>query len=296
MALINLLLNLVGMLLWVSWRYLPFDPIQRAKPATLTGTLRRAEPLKFRRWHFLVALAALLLLRSAFYWWVGGTMQWTLNVNLGVVNIAFRCDAFDRMLVFSLVSFADALFQFYLVLALLWLCGPRHLDSDPCQRFVRIQLSPLHRWPTAVVLLLPLAVAALGWIALHPLLTRMGLIPNAPSWERVFQQALVLGVSVYAIWKHAIGAVLALRFLNTYVYLGPHPLWNFIELTGKTLLRPLATLQLQFRRMDFAPLVAIALTYLIATFLEEGLHVRLPGTKWVLNAPGLGDVFSLLMK
>jgi uncharacterized protein YggT (Ycf19 family) len=296
MHLINFILNLTGMLLWVSWRYLPFDPIQRARPATLTGTLRRAEPLKFRRWHFLVALAVLLLLRPVFYWWVGGTMQWTLDVNLGVVNIAFRCDAFDRMLVFSLVSFADAVFQFYLVLVLLWLCGPRNVDTDPCQRFVRIQLSPMHRWPQAVVLLLPFAVAATGWIALQPLFARMGIIPSAPSWERIIEQSLVLGLSVYAGWKHAIGVVLALRFLNTYVYLGPHPIWNFVDQTGKTLLRPLAPLRLQFRRMDFAPIVAIALTYLIATFLEEGLHFRLPGTKALIDVPGLGDLFSLLMK
>jgi uncharacterized protein YggT (Ycf19 family) len=296
MPLINLILNLVGMLLWVSWRYLPFDPIQRARPATLTGTLRRAEPVKFRRWYFLAALGVLLLLRAVFYWWVGGTMQWTLDVNLGVVNIAFRCDAFDRMLVFSLVSFADALFQFYLVLVLLWLCGPRNVDNDSCQRFVRIQASPLHRWPQPVVLLMPFVVAALGWLALQPLFARMGIIPGASSWERVAQQALVLGLSVYAVWKHVIGVVLALRFLNTYVYLGAHPLWNFIEQTGKTFLRPLAPLPLQFRKMDFAPIVVIALAYLLATFLEEGLHVRLPITGATFDLPGLGDLFSLLMK
>jgi len=296
MPLINLILNLVGMLLWVSWRYLPFDPIQRARPATLTGTLRRAEPMKFRRWHFLLALALLLLLRSVFYWWVGGSMQWTLDVNLGVVSIAFRCDVFYRMLLFSLFSFTNALFQFYLVLTLLWLCGPRNLDNDPCQRFVRIQISPLHRWPKALVLLMPFTVAACGWIALQPLLARMGIIPSAPSWERVVQQALVLGLSAYAGWKLAIGAILALRFLNTYVYLGPHPIWSFVDQTGKTLLRPLAPLRLQFRKMDFAPVVAIALTCLLATFLEEGLHFRWPGSAWVVDVPGLGDLFSLLMK
>jgi uncharacterized protein YggT (Ycf19 family) len=296
MYLINLILNLAGMLLWASWRYLPFDPIQRARPATLTGTLRRAEPLKFRRWHFLAALAVLLLLRPVFYWWVGGTMQWTLDVNVGIVNIAFRCDAFDRMLVFSLVSFADALFQFYLVLMLLWLCGPRNLDTDPCQRFVRIQLSPMHRWPHAVVLLLPFVVAAMDWMALQPLLARMGIIPGAPSWERIVEQSLVLGLSVYAGCKHAIGVLLALRFLNTYVYLGAHPIWNFVDQSGKTLLRPLAPLHLQFRRMDFAPIIAIALTYLIATFLEEGLHIRIPGMQASIDVPGLGDLFSVLMK
>jgi len=271
MPLINLILNLVGMLLWVSWRYVPFDPIQRAKPATLTGTLRRAEPLKFRRWHFLLALSALLLLRSAFYWWVGGTMQWTLDVNLGVVSIAFRCDVFDRMLLFSFVSFANALFQFYLVLTLLWLCGPRNVDSDPCQRFVRIQITPFQKLPRLVLLFMPLVVASITWMALAPLMTHMKIIPAFESWPHLAEQSVVLGLGAYPLWKHVVGVVLGLHLLNTYVYLGMHPFWNYVSTLGKRLLKPIEWIPLQAMRMNFAPVVGICAAYGLGFLMERGL-------------------------
>ena len=64
MGLIDFILNLAGMLLWLNWRSIRFDPLARTTPATLAGTLRRAEPPRMKRWHFLAALAALLLLRG----------------------------------------------------------------------------------------------------------------------------------------------------------------------------------------------------------------------------------------
>lgn len=279
MSIIDFILNLAALLLWVSWRYVPFDPINRAKPATLTGTLRRAEPLRIRRWHFLAALIGLLLARAVFYWWIGGALQSTLNIALGVVSIAFRCDLLDRMLLFSFGSFASVLFTFYLWLILLWIAGPRNIDTDPCQRFVRIQLSPLHRWPGGVNVALPFIIAVLVWLAAEPLLARMQIVPSAESWRLLIEQAVVIGLSVYPVWKHLIGTILALLLLNSYIYLGSHPFWNFVNATGKNLLRPLSFIPLRIGKMDFAPLLGIALTYALALGIERGLSAlfqRLP--------------------
>jgi hypothetical protein len=44
MALIDFILNVAALLLWLSWRAIRLDPFIRATPATLAGTLRRAEP------------------------------------------------------------------------------------------------------------------------------------------------------------------------------------------------------------------------------------------------------------
>ena len=64
MSLIDFILNLAGLLLWLNWRTLPFDPLSKTTPATLVGTLRRAAPTRVKRWHFLAALGALLVLRA----------------------------------------------------------------------------------------------------------------------------------------------------------------------------------------------------------------------------------------
>ncbi len=46
MGLIDFILNLAGLLLWLNWRAAKADPLGKSKPATLIGTLRRAEPGK----------------------------------------------------------------------------------------------------------------------------------------------------------------------------------------------------------------------------------------------------------
>ena len=76
MALIDFILNLAGLLLWLNWRSVRFDPLGKRTPATLIGTLRRAEPRRWRRWHLLAALGGLLLLRAVFYWQIGAAANW----------------------------------------------------------------------------------------------------------------------------------------------------------------------------------------------------------------------------
>jgi len=38
MSLINFILDIAGLLLWLSWRSIRFDPFTRPTPATLAGT------------------------------------------------------------------------------------------------------------------------------------------------------------------------------------------------------------------------------------------------------------------
>ena len=64
MGIIDFILNLAGLLLWLNWRSIRFDPLAKRRPATLMGTLRPASPQKNQRWHLLVFIAGLLLLRA----------------------------------------------------------------------------------------------------------------------------------------------------------------------------------------------------------------------------------------
>src|SRR5476649_2651811 len=103
--LIDFILNLAGLLLWIKWRSLPFDPIHKRTPATLVGTLRRAAPSHFRRWHLLAGIGLLLVLRAVFYWQIGPAAHWTGRLDLGVITLSFRSDLFTRTLSFSVASF-----------------------------------------------------------------------------------------------------------------------------------------------------------------------------------------------
>src|SRR5450631_4510274 len=119
MGVVDFILNLVGLLLWAKWRSLPFDPIHKRTPATLVGTLRRAAPSRFRRWHLLALIALLLLCRAWFYQLIGPALHWTGRLDLGVITLSFRSDWFGRMVLFSASSFGLTLGIFYLWLLLL---------------------------------------------------------------------------------------------------------------------------------------------------------------------------------
>src|SRR5690349_577270 len=100
MSLIDFILNLVALWLWLTWRSLDADPLQKTKPATLTGTLRRAEPRRLKGWHLLAALGALVLLRALLYWQIGPAVNWTPKIRLVAIALSFRSDYLERMVLF----------------------------------------------------------------------------------------------------------------------------------------------------------------------------------------------------
>jgi len=272
--LIDFILNLAGLLLWINWRSTLFDPFEKRAPATLVGALRRAAPTRFRHWHLLATIGALLVLRALIYWQIGSSAGWTGKLDLGVTPIFFRSNFFGQMLLFSFFSFARVLGIIYLWLLLLSILdGPM-----PTHRFVKMQLGKIDGRPRWIKFLLPLVVTALFWglaswpfAWLHPR-------PAMSAAQRV-EEALVIGLGSYLVWKFVIGALLALHLLGRYIYFGKHPFWKYVDSTAQTLLRPLEKIPLRAGNADFAPIVGIALAFLFAELAGRGLvwlYSRLP--------------------
>jgi uncharacterized protein YggT (Ycf19 family) len=265
-AIVDFILNLAGLLLWINWRSTKFDPLNKRKPATLIGTLRRAAPTRFRHWHLLAAIGVLLVLRALFYWQIGSAAGWIGKLNLGVATIFFRSNSFGEILLFSVVSFARLLEIFYLWLLLLSiLAGPQTVHQ-----LVKIQIGEIDGWPRWIKFLLPLVATALFWglaswpfAWLHPK-------PAMSAAQRI-EEALVIGLGTYLVWKFLIGALLALHLLNSYIYFGKNPFWNYVNATAQTLLSPLEKIPLRAGKVDFAPVVGIALVFLIAGLAARAL-------------------------
>jgi len=269
MGLIDFILNLAGLLLWLNWRSVRFDPLGKRTPATLIGTLRRAEPRRLRRWHLLAALGGLLLLRALFYWQIGSAARWTGILNLSVITLSFRSDYFVRMLLFSIFSFGLTLGVFYLWLLLLSiLAGPEPL---PFHRLVRMPLGGIDRWARGVKFLLPLIVTATFWWLASWLLAWLQVIPEPVSPAHRIEESLVIGLSSYLTWKYLAGALLVLHLLNSYIYFGKHPFWGYVNAGAQTLLSPLRALPLRVGKADFAPVVGIVLVFLAAELAGRGL-------------------------
>ena len=271
MAIVDFILNLAGLLLWIKWRSLPFDPFNKRIPATLVGTLRRAAPSRFRRWHLLAGIALLLVLRALFYWQIGSATRWTGRLNLGVTTLYFRSDWFDHILLFSVLSFGLTLGVFYVCLLLFSILAGRTAVEQPSHRLVRMPLGGVDLWPRRAKIFLPLAVTALLWWLLSWWLAWLRIIPDPASMPHRIISALVIGLGSYMVWKYVAAVLLVLHLLNTYVYFGRHPFWNYVDAIAETLLQPLEKIPLRAGKVDFAPVVGIAAVFFIGQLAEAGL-------------------------
>ena len=196
------------------------------------------------------------------------------SMDLGVTTICFRSNLFGPMLLFSIFSFARTL-----GIVCLWLLLLSILDGPmPTHRLVKMQLGKIDGWPRWVKFVLPLAVTALFWglaswpfAWLHPK-------PAMSAAHRV-EEALVIGLGSYLVWKFVIGSLLVLHLLGSYIYFGKHPFWNYVDAAAETLLKPLGGIPLCAGKADFAPVVGIAIVFLFAELAGRGLvwlYARLP--------------------
>ena len=241
----------------------------------MIGTLRRAEPERLRRWHLLAALGGLVLLRALFYWQIGAVAHWTGTLNLGVISLSFRSDYFDRML---------ALFRFQ------FRPGARRFVSLPVaalhpgragtfHRLVRMPLGRIDRWSRKAKFLLPLIVLAVFWWLASWLLVDLEIIPKPVATRQRFEESLLIGLGGYLTWKYVAGALLTLHLLNSYIYFGKNPFWVNVNAEAQTLLSPLRAFPLRAGKLDFAPVVGIALVFMGAELAGWGLvwlYGRLP--------------------
>jgi uncharacterized protein YggT (Ycf19 family) len=300
MALLDFILNLVGLLLWFNWRAARFDPLTKSRPATLAGTLRRAEKSSLKRWHLPLGLVGLLLLRVPLYASFGAALNWTGKLDVAAISIPFRSDtpSYLPMLLYSFYSFGVMLTTFLFWMLLLSILKSGASESDSLRQVLRLHLGRVESWPRPVKWLLPiLVIPPLWWAASWPL-TAAGILPTPGSgWQR-FEQALLIGAGSYLAWEYFIVAVLALYFVSSYVYFGRQPFWQHLEVVGRLLLKPLRVLPLRWGKLDVAPWVGIALVVWAAHVFEHGLKTperRHPDGRpqpRLIEVPGLVDWYE----
>ena len=278
MTLVDLLLNAAALLLWVSWRSAGFvrtgagrTPFSPLVPAASPGDSRR---------HFLLmGLLLLLLSRSWIYWRLGAEVGWIASVNLGIVTLSFKSLLLSRMVIYSYLTFGVWLFSFHVWLLMISVINRRVPDTDSWQRSVRQHLGWMEAWPALLKLTGPWMLVALLWFLAMPGLVRLGLAAPARTTIEIWQQGALVGLGTSVVWKYLIGGLLLLHVINSYLYLGNRPWWTYVNTTARNLLRPIRWLPLRFGRMDFAPILGIALTFLGFELLEAALkHLfgRLP--------------------
>jgi uncharacterized protein YggT (Ycf19 family) len=275
MNLIHFILNVAGILLWLNWRSDSFDPFARSTPATLSGTLRRAQPPQIKRWHYLAALIALLFVRAIFYWQISPAVHWTPQLDLLFVVLSFPAAFFLPSLLFSLLSFAETLLVFYFWLLALAAINRRESGRNPIRKIISLQVERFVGWPWVAQLVVPLLAGAALWIIFHPALVYTDVLSRTHSFLRLAGQSLLVGSAVVFTLKYVLPALLVVHLIASYVYLGRTPLSDFISETARNILVPLNRVPLRVGRIDFAPLVGIVLLLLLLHVLPNWILIWL---------------------
>lgn len=273
MFILDAILNIAAFLLWLNWRAHDRLP-ETGRGVTVLANLQRPRERSAKRWSSLGLMFALLVLRGLAGWHLGSLLDWTPAVDLGVVALPFFSSFPARMLLHSFFSFAVLLLIFHFWLLLVSALRTNELATDPMLKLVRRLLGRAEHFPVAVKLLLPFAAGFGGWLLLAPGFENMGMLPATKSFSHLVQQAFVCGFGAWLAWKYFLLVLLVLHIVNSYLYLGEHPVWNFIALTARKLLRPLARLPLSVGRVDFTPVAALALVWLLAAWLGGELWLR----------------------
>jgi uncharacterized protein YggT (Ycf19 family) len=291
MGLIDFITNVACLLLWLNWRFQPRDTTRLAPPATLAGTLWRADKPRLRGWQFPLVLVLILLLRAVLYRVIGPAVTWSGSLDAGVVSVSMRSDNFWRMLFFSILSFGFIVILFQLWMVFLSMVQPRTAGAGLFQPLIQDNLGRVDLFPTITKALLPLlGVAMLWWLVSWPL-TAWGIFPRPVSSAHRFEQALVVGLGSYLVWKYLIGLILVLHLLNSYIYFGRHPVWAYVDAVAKVILSPLRKLPLRAGRVDFSPIAMLALVFFLASLAEGGRMIWCFGWHRV---PGLLELYQRL--
>jgi hypothetical protein len=192
-------------------------------------------------------------------------------LDLGAINLPFNSVSLERMALYSALSFGVVFTVFHLWLLLLSIVNQSAPETDPWHRTVRQNLGWVESWPSALKLALPtLVVGSLWWLA-SPSLVRHGMTAAPSSAAHLAQQSVLVGLGTLLAWKYLVTGVLFLGVLNTYLYLGTWSLWAYIQTTSRNLLGPLHLLPLRIGRVDFVPVLGLALAWLGFTYAEIGL-------------------------
>jgi uncharacterized protein YggT (Ycf19 family) len=259
MGLVDFILNVAALLLWLNWREMRHAQKERPDRISLAGLLKYTGKASHRHWWLLLMIPMVLLVRGMIFQKVGPSLHWTPRLSLDLVTLPFYSNFVGRMLSYSVLHFLLLLGKFYILLILLSIVNQGALETDVIQRWVRIQLGRVDRWPFWAQILLVLLVTIGAWFMIAPLLRHLNITPLEHSHPRTTVEGFLLGLSALLTWRYLIIGILVLYFANTYIYFGRSPLWQFVQVTGQNLIKPLRPLPIQLGKMDFRPLLMIAL-------------------------------------
>jgi hypothetical protein len=118
MDFVDSVLNIAGLLLWMSWRSERLDTAYRVPVISLAHAVRKAGRSPLERWKPLAILAGLLLVRALIYRQMSGSFPHSFKLHPIPITLVLPNNRQTLMLLFSSLSFLFALAYFHLALLL----------------------------------------------------------------------------------------------------------------------------------------------------------------------------------
>ncbi|MCS7089891.1 MAG: hypothetical protein RMN51_00715 [Verrucomicrobiota bacterium] len=286
MAWVDWLLNLSCLLLGVGAWLGRSQWCRQLVVAKLAGTLRVVETPWIRPCVLVGGMFGLLLVRAWWAWCAGNWSVWTPQVDLGVLRVSFPptpgWPGLTLASVYAGLSFAALAVGFWFWMLLLSSLGRGLLEHNALYPLIqRCALLPL-RWSFGARLGLAWALIGLAWMGVEPWMAKLGLVPEPLPWPWRGWQAGILSLGACLSWKPLLVAVLLAYWVNLYIYMGSHPLWDLVARVGRRLTMPLRKLPCRFMRLDLVPPCMAGCFWGLAWVLEHGVDLprmarRLPG-------------------
>ena len=279
MGAVDWILNLSIVLLWLGWK--ARGPVSHVpQPGqSLLSTLKPTSRAQTKDWALPVAMVGLILVRSLVYWNIGTATGWNPSLSFGAISITFRSDKLPLILLYSILVAGLWLICLQISLTFLLLVNQGRNETEGFQRSIRFMAPLQARLPGFLLVFIPFVTGFLLWLGLGTLFLKLGLVPKPVSNAHFVQQAAVVGVSSFLIWRIPITLLLGLYLLNSYVYLGNALMLNYASSTARLLLIPLRYLPLRLGKLDLTPLAGMAvvfgLDHLITVALVK-VYLRLP--------------------
>lgn len=255
MELVNTALNGLAWYLWASAFVFPRYAVKSSQPLTLLSTLRAETPQSFGRVFALSGLLVLLGLRAVGYWNFSQDPFAHLSVDFGVLVVSFKTDSLAHMGLYSVGSFLVFLLIYYTWVVGLSVTNRQRARVDSIENLIDQQIGGIASWHPANKVGALFGVGVVLWIVFGILLHLASVLPEEWSPLAVIWQSPFVALSLTLWVAKVIFALIALHFLNSYVYLGEHPVWAYIDKTAKVYLTPFRRLPLVVGRFDFAPIV-----------------------------------------
>ena len=264
---LHLILNLIALLLWVHWRNVP-TPTVSTKNNGLGPRLKHHGLRLARGSVGLLLLTALLVGRAWFYHRIAPEVDWQPRLTLitytpqitANLSLPFAWADFSKQLAFSVVSFAGWLVLYNFVLVFCSVLKPDIDEARGWRHFLRGQLGIIDRLPTLIKIPIALTLGVGVHYGAAWWLMQLNIMPPQTP-EALMHLAGGMTVLDLRIVAWCAMSVLGLFVLNSYIYFGGQKFWKTIETTGQRLLRPFHLFPMKWGRVDFAPLVGLALAW-----------------------------------